>query len=107
MRSRPLIWLLVSVMLFVTGAWFWRVGDKWAAERVAAPSPRSNAPSPISRAGRITPAPLFQLLSDPGTLNSPPAPSSTAQHTTRNTNPLGLRLSNTSVPVGQLARSHT
>ena len=35
MRSRRLIWLLLSVMLFVTGACIWRLGIKRADERSA------------------------------------------------------------------------
>ena len=107
MRSRPLIWLLLSVMLFVTGACFWWLGVKWAAERTAALSSPSHTPSPVTRPLRITPPGPFPLLSQPGTLNSPPATPSLTQHATRNTNPLALRLSNTPAPLGQLLRRPT
>ena len=47
----------------------------------------------------------LQLLSQAGTLNSPPAAEPVTQHATRNTNQFALRLSNTSAPIGQLQRN--
>ena len=105
MRSRPLIWLLLSVMLFVAGACFWRLGGQWAAERIAVPAARSHSPSPVSRASPITPLSPIPLLSQPGALNSPPPEQPLTQHATRNTNPFALRLTNTATPLSQLVRS--
>ena len=33
MRSRPLAWLLLSLLFFAGAFYFWRLGDKWAARR--------------------------------------------------------------------------
>src|ERR1035437_1396754 len=107
MRSRPVIWLLVCVMLFVAGACFWRAGDKWVAERTAALPPRFPAPSPVPREPPITPARPLSLLSRPSPLSSPAPTQSVTQHATRNRNPLALRLSNTATPLGQLVRQPT
>ncbi len=62
----------------------------------------SRNPQPATRG-----PPPFQLLSQAGTLNIPPAPDTPAQPTTRATNHLALRLSNTPTPIGQLQRSDT
>jgi subtilisin-like proprotein convertase family protein len=97
MRSRPLIWLLVSVMLFVTGACFWRLADK----RAAFPPPRSLPPSLVTRAPRAAPGPSLSLLSQLEEPNSLP------RHASRITPPPPLRLSNTSTPLGLLVHSHT
>ena len=104
MRSRPVIWLLVSVMLFVAGACFWRAGDKWVAERTAAPPPRFPAPSAVPHGSRIARVPSLSLLS-PSNFPSPTQP--VTQHAIRNKNPLALRVSNTPTPLGQLVRCPT
>src|ERR1044071_3510631 len=54
MRWRPFFWLLVSLMCFVGAVYFWRLGDKWEAERRATVSkPEAKADS-TSRAARRT-----------------------------------------------------
>jgi subtilisin family serine protease/subtilisin-like proprotein convertase family protein len=47
------------------------------------------------------------ILSEAAPRNLLPAVPSATQHATRNTNPLALRLSNTTTPLGQLVRSPT
>src|ERR1035441_1235196 len=97
MRSRPLAWLLLSVMFFAGAFYFWRLGDKWAARQVAPPI--------THHASRITPPSSIPLLSGAGTLNLPPPEPFATQPATRNTNRFALRLSNTSTPLRQLQRS--
>jgi subtilisin-like proprotein convertase family protein len=97
MRSRPLAWLLLSMVFFAGAFCFWRLGDRWAARRVAPPV--------THHASRITPPSPFPLLTQAGTLNVPPPEPSATQHATRNTNRFALRLSNTSTPLRQLQRS--
>jgi subtilisin-like proprotein convertase family protein len=84
-------------MFFAGAFYFWRLGDKWAARRVAPPI--------THHASRITPPSPIPLLSGAGTLNVPPPQPLAAQHATRNTNRFALRLSNTSTPLRQLQRS--
>src|ERR1017187_6895764 len=106
MRSRPLAWLLLSMVFFAGAFYFWRLGDKWAARRSTTPvtqaqHPTSNIQHPTST-GFPSPIPL---LSQAGTLNVPPPEPFATQHATRNTNRFALRLSNTSTPLRQLQRS--
>src|ERR1035437_4520224 len=96
MRPRPLAWILLSVLCFVGTFYFWRLGDRWAAQRTAAPALPPRPPSP---------AVPIQLLSQAGTLNSPPPTDSPTNHASRITNRLALRLSNTTTPLSQLMRS--
>src|ERR1019366_4783176 len=103
MRSRPLTWLLVSVMLFVTGACLWRLGDRRAAERPVASSFWIHPPSPVPRASRTTPEPRFPLLIQAGPLSD----DSPTHRASRITHPLSLRLSNTLTPLRQLIHSPT
>ena len=111
MRSRLRIWLLVSVMLFVAGACFWRAADKGVAGRTTALPLGLPAPSPVPRVSRITPALPFPLLSQPSLLTFPAPAQSVTLHAPRST-PLAplalpLRLSNTPTPLGQLVRRPT
>ena len=104
MRWRPLTWLLLSVVCFAAALYFWRLGDRWAAKQTAALSqPRPSLDT--HRASRVTPLPVFPLLSQAGTLSSPPAPDSLTNHASRITNQFALRLSNTTTPIGQLQRN--
>src|ERR1039457_5112021 len=107
MRSRPSIWLLVSVMLFVTGACCWRLGNKRAAERAAAPSLGPHAQTPVSRASGIMRTPPVSRLSQPGAIRSPPTAAPLTHHASRITHPLSLRLSNTPASLSQLLRRPT
>jgi subtilisin-like proprotein convertase family protein len=107
MRSRPLIWILVSVVLFVTGVLLWRVGDKRAAERIAARSPHFHPAPPVDHASRIQPASPSPLLSAPGTLHWPPTTDPLTHHTSRLTPPPSLRLSNTLTPLARLVHRPT
>jgi subtilisin-like proprotein convertase family protein len=85
-------------MLFAGAFYFWRLGDKWAARRVAPPV--------THHASRITPPSPILLLSQAGTLNVPPPEPFATQNATPHTNRFALRLSNTSTPLRQLQRSN-
>jgi subtilisin family serine protease/subtilisin-like proprotein convertase family protein len=107
MRSRPSIWLLVSVMLVVTGVFLWRVGDKWTAERIAASWSRSYPALPVDHGSRIAPPASAPLLSALGTPHWPPTADSLTHYASRITPPPSPRLSNTPTPLGELVHSHT
>ena len=103
MRSRPLTWLLLSVMLFLTGVWCWRSGDRQAAERPFALPPQPHPPSPVFDASRIAaPLPLPLQEADEKLLPSP-----ATQHATCNTRTSALRLTNTPTPLRQLLHRPT
>ena len=74
MRSRPLTWLLLSVMLFLGGAYAWRLVNQRAARRVVMSTAQPRAQSPLSHAPLIVRPSPISLLSQPSALNSPPAP---------------------------------
>jgi subtilisin-like proprotein convertase family protein len=94
------------MMCFVGAIYFWRLGDRWAAQRGKAEGRMQNAESRITPpASRFPPSPAFSLLSQPGTLNVPPATDSLTNHASRITNRFALRLSNTTAPIGQLQRN--
>ena len=97
MRSRPTTWVLLSVMLVVTGAGVWRLGKHWAAKRSAAPVPSSYAASPVADASSITPSPPVAWPSQPARFEPV---SANTQHATRNR----LLLTNTATPLAQLVR---
>ncbi|HOX57497.1 MAG TPA: S8 family serine peptidase [Candidatus Paceibacterota bacterium] len=81
MRSRRLIWLLLSVMLFVTGLYIWRSNSHLASSLAITRPSRSPAP--------------------------PPTASIAAEHAIHGASPHGLRLTNTATPFGDLVRSRT
>jgi len=113
MRTRPLIWLLLSMMCFAAAFYFWRLGDKWAARQKAAAvataqHPTSNIQHPTSNIQHPTSNALaapFKLVTQARTLNVPPTSGALTNHASRITNHVALRLSNTSTPVRQLQRS--
>lgn len=95
MRWRPWIWFCVSLLCFVAAVYFWRLGERWTAEKAAKnPSPTTNttqAPAPATRPltnSKFTP----QLLSQPGHLNQSPLFAEAATNTA--TSPLAYQLSN-------------
>ena len=87
MRSRPSLWLLLSVMLFVSGACFWRLGGQWAAERIVFPFAQSHSRSPVAHASPVAPLSLITLLDQPGAPSSPPPEQPLTQHATRTSSP--------------------
>ena len=73
MRWRPFTWFLLSVFCFVAAAFFWRLGDEWAAKK-AGSRPGSQATNeslpfkPVTNhAAQAMP---FHLLTQAGNLNA-------------------------------------
>src|SRR5436309_3285708 len=106
MRWRPLTWLLLSVMFFVAAAFFWRLGDEWAAKKAQS---KPVKPSSTNEVRPSTPAPrpsalhstldtrhstLGALPPQHGNLNSPPPVASATNRASKAESPLAHRLSN-------------
>ena len=110
MRSRPSIWLLSSVVLFLASVSTWRLGGQWAAERMPATSSRPFASSPAPHATGILPRSPFRLLSQTAAPFVAQHPSSAAAlqggDASSNTNRPTRRLTNTPL-LSQLVRSKT
>jgi subtilisin-like proprotein convertase family protein len=106
MRWRPFTWLLLSVFFFVAAAFFWGLGEQWAAKKARPPSTQTtNQTQPGKPKSRPVAAAMpFQLLSQPGNLNTLSIAPAT------NTNPETInrfthRLSNTTKTIEQLQHS--
>ncbi len=92
-------------MLCFAGAYyFWHLGNRRAANRATPPpaQPVPGATQAVTRGPALSP---FQLLTQAGTLNSPPAAQPPTNNAARNTSHFALRLSNTAAPLDQLQRS--
>src|SRR5258706_7735386 len=101
MRWRPFTWLLLSVFFFVAAAFFWGLGDQWAAKKAATPSSQTTNQSKPGKPGvkPVAKAMPFHLLTQPGNLNALSMQSATnAQRPDRFAN----RLSNTAKSLEQL-----
>jgi len=99
------MWLLVSVACFCGAAYFWRLGDRWAAEKESRPaSQKTNqtlVPMPAAKSTSRAEVVPIRLLSQPGTLNyHPPIFAGRTNEESR----LGYRLSNTTRPFRELMR---
>jgi len=107
MRWRPFTWLLLSVFFFVAAAYFWRLGDEWAAKKAQpAGLTATNQPGAKPLAKPAAQASAFRIASQNGSLNIPPKASTTPSVATNSAIPrLANRLSNTSKTVGQLMHS--
>src|SRR6266404_3727523 len=105
MRWRPFTWFLLSVFCFVAAAFFWRLGDEWAAKKAGSRpgSQATNQSLPFKPATNpAAQAMPFHLLTQAGNLNtSSAAPATNSAHAGRFAN----RLSNTTKPLAQLIRS--
>src|SRR6266702_1033854 len=105
MRWRPFTWFLLSVFCFVAAAFFWRLGDEWAAKKSASrPSAQTTNESlplkPATKPGAQ--AMPFHLLTQAGNLNTSSAtPATNSDRAGRFAN----RLSNTTKPLKELVRS--
>ncbi len=97
MRRQPLLWLTISIVCFVAAFYFWRLGDKWAKE---APG-KAPAVVPVSQ---DKPTNTVRLLSVGGNLNVTSTPDTSSAKTDRAVR-FAYRLSNTSKPLGELARN--
>lgn len=94
---------MLSALCFAGAYYFWRLGNQRAGRaegiRQSAES-RSTQPGP-----RTSPASPFQLLTQAGNLNSPPAAEPVTDHALRNTNQPAPRLSNTAATLEELQGS--
>jgi subtilisin-like proprotein convertase family protein len=105
MRWRPLFWLCLSVLFFAAAAYFWQLGDKWAAQKTKLVLPmekREKAPDAEkgTNAPKLTgqsPAATTQSASKAGVLGA------SAQHPAPGSR-FAYRLSNTKKSVGELTR---
>lgn len=107
------MWLSLSMLCFLAAVYFWQLGDKWAAEKAPHQNPeatnQSQPATPLAKpATHSQVAPLnsaaFQLLSDAGRVNSPPA------HRAAKTNQvsrLAYRLTNSTKSLRALTHSDT
>src|SRR4051794_40549087 len=87
MRSRPFTWLVISVVCFLGALYFWRLGDKWNADKNAA----SGKEQPTNN------------VSGSSTSGKPTISSTNSSRATNSR--LAYRLSNTQKSVSELAQS--
>ncbi|HEV2393018.1 MAG TPA: hypothetical protein VG146_11725, partial [Verrucomicrobiae bacterium] len=100
MRWRPWIWLSISLLCFLGAAYFWRLGDEWAAQKKAASSlSQTNRPS----ADPKTAAPP-SAMTNARLLSQPDHPSSATAQSHASAQ-VAYRLSNTTKKLDALARS--
>src|SRR6185437_8308176 len=105
-RWRPIAWAAVSVACFIGAVYFWRLGDKWQAQKPVPVAPAaSNAPNPqinpttqnlrteYKWVKHASTAPIAEL--NPAKTNSP---------VVKRTNGFPYRLSNTTKTLGELQR---
>lgn len=101
------MWLSLSMACFLAAMYFWRLGDRWAAQKAAIPaSNRTNqiqsADPPNKPATHSQAVALVRLLSDAGHINSLPSHSAPK---TNQISRLAHRLTNTTKPLAALAHS--
>ncbi|HWC59425.1 MAG TPA: S8 family serine peptidase, partial [Verrucomicrobiae bacterium] len=108
-RWRPIAWLAVSVACFIAAVYFWRLGDKWQAQKPAQPAipTASNAPAApansTNRPIKMVSSLVKSASTAPVAALNPPATNSPVF---KRTNGFPYRLSNTTKTVGQLARDN-
>ncbi len=100
---RPFTWLLLSLCFFVAAAFFWRLGNQWAAKKAATQAQRSEGAGGVAKPD-TNHSTLDTRHSNLAT-QTPALPGSGANRP--NANPtIAYRLSNTTNSIGQLARSN-
>src|SRR5215510_6591508 len=111
MRRRPVFWLVLSMIFFAAAAWFWRLGDEWAAKSKAArPAPMTNQPAAdpkkgASQADPAQPNASLKLLSQPTPGNF--AEITAAARERKNKGRFPNRLTNTTRPLNELKARDT
>jgi subtilisin-like proprotein convertase family protein len=106
-RWRPLTWLVVSVACFIAAFYFWRLGDKWQAQRPAGPAAPagSNAPvASINPAGsnvQLQSTVVQHASTAPVVALNPPATNAVVAKSTN----FPYRLSNTTQSLGELSHN--
>src|SRR3954469_26072847 len=108
-RWRPFTWLLLSLACFIAAVYFWQLGDKWQAQKIAS-HPASTTASPAVAAPNqpAFPEEKVELASVKSSSTAPIAelnPPATNAVAPRPTNAFPYRLSNTKETVGQLSRT--
>ena len=108
-RWRPIAWLVVSVACFIGALYFWRLGDKWQAEKpgtspatVASNTPAAQA-NPTNRPIKMVSSSVKSASTAPVVDLNPPATNSPVS---KKTNGFPYRLSNTTKTIGQLSRDN-
>ena len=99
MFRRPLTWFVICLLCLGGARYFWRLGDRWSAEKKAAPEAQSPGhPKPTAATAReaVIPASTAPLV-----LLTQPQPQPAAPKEKK----LAYRLSNTSQTAGQLVRN--
>jgi subtilisin-like proprotein convertase family protein len=106
MRWRPLLWSCLSVLFFIAAAYFWHLGNRWAAEKAKEPpSGATPASAPTNHASAAktpkltgqSPAATTQSASGAGVLSS-------ANTQAKPNSRFPYRLSNTKKSLGELTR---
>jgi subtilisin-like proprotein convertase family protein len=103
-RWRPLTWLCISLACFIAALYFWRLGDKWQAEKPAKPATPASSPA---SAAVLIPLPT-QSASQKSASTAPVAalnPPATNAVMAKATNAFPYRLSNTSKTLGELSHN--
>ncbi len=100
MRSRPIMWFVISLICLTGAYYFWRIGDQWAAEKKSAPG--TNTPSaavPATKSSTPARSVLVPASTSPMALLTQPQPAAPKE------DQLAYRLSNTTRTAGQLLRN--
>src|SRR6185312_17313948 len=108
-RWRPIAWLVVSVACFIAAIYFWRLGDKWQAEKStppSAPAVASNAPASQSNSAN-----RHVRMQSSAVISASTAPVVALNQSSntvvfKKTNSFPYRLSNTTRTLGQLSRDN-
>src|SRR5689334_19569964 len=103
MRPRPLMWFVISLLCLAGAYYFWQMGERWAAQKKAAPA----APTPQSaqekKSSTLSPVAAQESVvtssTAPMALLTQPQPAAKT-----NESPLAYRLSNTTRPLRELVR---
>ena len=108
MRSRPITWLIISLLCFLGAAYFWELGNRWSAQKKSSSPPTNAEPVTATRGSSALAAPSSQssvrLLTTAGTLNQPSTPDPSAKVPTAPER-LKYRISNTDLHMEGLLRS--
>jgi subtilisin family serine protease len=109
-RWRPLTWLLLSLACFIAAVYFWRLGDKWQAQKTAhtpapaaAATPSAASNQPVTSGGNAEIVSIKSSSTAPVVELNPPATNAVVP---RPTNAFPYRLSNTKQTVGELSHTH-
>ena len=109
-RWSSLAWLFVSLACFIGAIYFWRLGDKWEAQKKAAPAAgtaASNAPAAQTNAAapHVQMKSTFTKFASTAPVVALKAPATNAV-VAKATNAFPYRLSNTTKTVGEMSRNN-